>query len=205
MQPNWEGFGVRLRRAIDRWPGGGQRAFMDELRSFAERNELRIPTSYRTLVNYLNKKTRPTEAWVDAAATVLRWRSENLLTGEGPERADDDHPRLKIRVSEDAGPRTSTLTRLVLNRYIDLPMSARLMMVNFLDDYFAGDFEGWTYEAPCTRDHDVRRVLADYFAPLLAAPTMRHAEIMALASSLTAAAYVRLGAADGSGKRETEG
>lgn len=185
------GFGIRLGRAIDRWPGGGQRAFAKALEDYARQNDLRIPTSYRTLLNYLGGHTRPSTAWVEAAAAVLRWNPENLLTGKGPERPAGKEPGLRITIEGAAIARVDTLSDLIFNRYVDLPLAVRWMMFNFVDELFENDDADWEdYEA---RREDVERVLREYFRPLLTRHTMSDAATKALAASLTAAAYVRSG------------
>jgi hypothetical protein len=190
-QPEWHGFGIRLGRAIDRWPGGGQRAFATALAEYAERHGINIPTSYRTLVNYLGGTTHPSAAWVEAAANVLRWNAEYLSTGDGQERPADEGSGLVLEVSGEGGQRTSALMQLFVNRHGDLPMPARLMVYGFLDHYFAGSDLDWT-DIPDRRT-DVHRVLDEYFGPLLAAPSTKHNTTMALTASLLAAAYIRLG------------
>jgi hypothetical protein len=193
--PDWKGFGIRLGRAIDRWPGGGQKAFTRELASHAERHGLRIPTSYRTLVNYLTRVTRPSVAWVEAAAAVLRWNSEYLLTGEGQEREGDTGEGVQLSFKGGAGPRASLLNRLIVRELADLPMTARLMIFRFVDDYFAEEADGWEVDDLPRRAEDVERALREFFGPLLARPRMRDFEINALVAALTAAAYTRLASA----------
>lgn len=192
MQPDWKGFGIRLGRAIDRWPGGGQRAFADALEQHAKRNGLRIPTSYRTLVNYLNGVTRPSEAWIEAAAAVLRWNAGNLLTGEGPEREGGEIAGLQMTVSGEGAERSSMLVQMIVNRYGDLPMAARWMLFWFAFQYFEHDDAGWTAADRRRRQGQVEAVMDHYFGPLLTRPSMRDLETMALAASLTAAAYLRI-------------
>jgi hypothetical protein len=191
VQPEWKGFGIRLGRAIDRWPGGGQRAFVAALRDHATQEGINIPTSYRTLINYMSGRTTPPESWVRAAATVLRWRPEYLLTGEGPEREGETDTGFTMSVSADAGPRMSALNRLFVNAYVDIPFSARLFVLRFLMDYFSND-DQWD-DLP-QKSQAVNRVLREYFAPLLTRQTMSDPNMMALTASLTAAAYVRLAA-----------
>jgi len=194
VQPRWRGFGIRLGRAIDRWPGGGQRAFADALRAHATRTAARLPTSYRTLVNYLNEETTPSVAWVEAAATVLRVPTESLLTGEEAKPAGDASSGFTISIGGSGAPRASMIMQLFVNRHPDLPMPARLMLFHFLNDYFAGDDNGWSFGADKSRrSRDIRRVLDDFYGPLFSRPSMNNAATMALAASLTAAAYVRLG------------
>lgn len=201
VQPRWEGFGIRLGRAIDRWPGGGQRAFTAALEAYAAQNELGIPTSYRTLLNYLSEKTQPSTAWVDAAAAVLRWNPENLLTGKGEERPNGyETGGTKMLATATAAPRMVALVELFVNEYVDLPMPARQMIFNFLDDYFAGHDADWSDVS--AREPEVNRVLNEFFRPLLTRHTMNRADTMALASTLTAAAYVRFGSGSTINKEE---
>jgi hypothetical protein len=197
-QPQWDTFGVRLGRAIDRWPGGGQRKFATALRQHAEQRGLSIPTSYRTLVNYLNGTTRPPVAWVDAAADVLRWRSTYLLTGEGEERQGAADSGFTMAVSGSGAPRMSVLMHLIANVYCgNLPMDARLMIVRFAEAYFSEDGGVWNANDMISRREDVLRMLKEFYGPLLAGPSMREFETAALAASLTAAAYIRIGARRG--------
>ena len=197
VEPKWDGFGVRLGRAIDRWPGGGQKKFATALKKYAEEHGLTLHTSYRTVLNYVSDKTRPSTAWVEAAAEVLRWRAENLLTGELPER-DGAETRTSFQFTADStvAPRTSALMAAFVNRYADLPMPARLMVFWFLDEYFEDveDVEdGWEFTAPTYRQRAARvhGVLEEFFGPLLSASKMPRSQVNALAASLVAAAYIR--------------
>lgn len=199
VQPRWEGFGIRLGRAIDRWPGGGQRAFTAALKEHAAKSELNIPTSYRTLLNYLSEKTQPSTAWVEAAAAVLRWNPENLLTGEGDERpgGSDRTPSGLRHTITGPTPAVHRMEVLLMDvfmpryPYVDLPMPARWMIAEFLDMYFEPLALDW--EDLPARERDVDRVMKDFFGPLIARHTMGHAATMALAAALTAAAYIRVG------------
>ncbi len=193
----WKGFGTRLGRAIDRWPGGGQKAFARALAAHAARHRLKLHASYRTVVNYLNGQTHPSEAWVEAAAAVLGWNAPNLLTGEGPERPGEEQPPTSAAPAGEAAARHRVLARSFIDRS-DLPMPARWMIFYFLDDYFASRARDWTaaVEAEWAWYHaEVDAAVREHFGPLLARPAMPYAETMALAASLTAAAYVRLAAA----------
>ncbi len=196
-QPAWSQFGVRLARAIDRWPGGGQKAFARALAAHAAGQRLKLHTSYRTLVNYLNGQTHPSVAWVEAAAAVLGWSAQNLLTGEGPERPGEEQPSMQPPPAGAAAARQRVLTRSFIERS-DLPMPARWMIFHFLDDYFASRARDWTADVQTEwawYHAEVDAAVREHFGPLLTRPAMPYAETMALAASLTAAAYVRLAAA----------
>jgi hypothetical protein len=199
VQPDWNGFGVRLGRAISRWQGGSQRAFAEAMAKHKKRHRVVIPTSYRTLLNYLSGATHPSVAWVEAAAAVLRWNPENLLYGTDPERLGEPAASSGIRfsVTGEAAHRTSALVHLILNEYFDLPMEARNMMFGFAGHYYADDLDGWEkWQFPENpRRKEVQALLREHFAPLLSAPRMGELELMALAASLTAAAYLRLAGA----------
>lgn len=192
---DWEGFGIRLGRAIDRWTGGGQRAFADALRDYAERHGVRIPTSYRTLVNYLNGTTRPSEAWVQAAADVLRWNPENLLTGQGPER---EAGKVGVLFERDRGvDRSKALSELIVgsDQLSDLPVAARMMLLSFVSDYMGDDLDGWRgAENRQRREEQVWELLERFFGSLLTRPRMDSNAVMAFTASLVAAAYVRASA-----------
>lgn len=191
---DWEGFGVRLGRAIDRWTGGGQRAFVDALQDYADQHGVRIPTSYRTVVNYLNGTTRPSEAWVHAAADVLRWNPDNLLTGQGPER---EAGKVGVLFERDRGvDRSRALQALIVgnDRLSDLPVAARMMMLYFISDYLADDLDGWRGDEAMERRADqVGGLVETFFGPLLDRPRMDADSVMAFTASLVAAAYVRAG------------
>lgn len=189
--PDWNGFGIRLGRAIDRWPGGGQRAFADALGKYADDNGIVIPTSYRTVVNYLNGSTHPRPAWVEAAAAVLRWNPENLLTGAGPERAEGSVGGRFDYLIEDED-RPEMISDVMLEYHRDLPEPAFEMIWHFMELYFEGDDAGWSEEDRPRRVKDVRRALDEFFGPLLARPATGYAATMALAASLTATAYMRI-------------
>lgn len=202
VHQEWKpGFGVRIGRAIDRWAGGGQRAFERALKEYAKENAPGVPTSYRTIVNYVNEATTPSEAWMDAAAAVLRWNPANLKYGEEPERLGEDAVgRYALVPHPDTQGLGSALVRLFVNRYSDLPMPARLMIFGYLLDHFEGDdsvqlqwAEGMRTDHDSTRAEAVDGVLADRFGPLLSRPTITYTATMALAASLTAGAYVLLG------------
>jgi hypothetical protein len=191
-QPDWKGFGIRLGRAIDRWPGGGQRAFVKALAAHAKRSGTAVPTSYRTLVNYLNGKTRPGRAWIDAAAVVLGASPAELLTGVSESRAaarPDDWAG--VALEGPVTPRAVALMDLVMNAYLDLPWDARLIVHGFAGFYFGSDTEGWDDRA--ARRADVDHMVRTYFGPLrsTAATKMDTASIMALTASLAAAAYLQ--------------
>lgn len=190
--PDWDGFGIRLGRAIDRWPGGGQRAFADALGKYADKNGIVIPTSYRTLVNYLNGTTHPRPAWVDAAAAVLRWNPDKLLTGHGPEREETVGDRFDYLI-EDAD-RPEMISDVMLEEHRDLPEPAFEMIWHFMELYFEGDDERWGEEDRPARKRQIRAVLDEFFGPLFSRPTTGYATTMALAASLTATAYMRLAA-----------
>jgi hypothetical protein len=193
VQPDWQGFGIRLGRAIDRWPGGGQRAFADALAAYAKRRGIAIPKSYRTLVNYLNGDTQPGEAWVDVAAAVLgNTTAEELITGlshDGATGRPDDWAGIALQ--GPATPRALALMDLVMNAYLDLPWEARLIVHGFAGFYFGNDTEGWDDRA--ARRADVDDMVRTYFGPLRvpAAAKMDTASIMALTASLAAAAYLQ--------------
>ncbi len=186
------GFGTRLGRAIDRWPGGGKRAFVRALAEYAEQNRLYVPTSYRTLINYVTKEdARPSAAWIAAAAAVLRVSPDHLLTGE---RLNEEERGIVVQATRESGPRFQALMHLVVNRYGDLPMGARWMMLYFVDTYLERETKGWEAQNWTLRRPQVERIVKEYFGPLLDVPTMRHEAVMALTASLAAAAYTRLGA-----------
>jgi hypothetical protein len=188
---DWEGLPIRLGRAIDRWPGGGQRAFAKALKDHAKAHGIVIPTSYRTLVNYLNGSTRPRQAWVAAAADVLGSSPGELLTGisdPGGGRPDD---WAGIALHGPASPRALALLDLVMNDYLDLPWEARLIMHGFAGFYFGHDTDGW--EDRESRRADVENVVRTYFGPLRqpSAAKMGEVTIMALTASLAASAYLQ--------------
>lgn len=193
MHTRAKGFGIRLGLAIDRWSGGGKRAFRDALKKYVDDNEdVDVPTSYRTLVNYLNERTQPSEAWVEAAAAVLRWKFHNLLTGEGPEREGSALTGLKFEPQRAGQEQVSAVVMYLNRKHLDMPIAARWMLVHFIDRYFGDELE-----ASSAADwHDVLR---SYFGPLFGRPKMPYNETMALAASLTAAAYLRLGGGSKSG------
>ena len=193
MAQRQKGLGLRLGHAIDRWSGGGQRAFVDALKKFVRANkDVDVPTSYRTLVNYLNERTQPSEAWVEAAAVVLRWNPLNLLTGEEPEREGSALDGLKFEPQRAGQEQVSALVMYLNRQHLDMPISARWMLVHFIDDYFGDELE-----ASSGDDRD--DVLRSYFGPLFSRPKMPYNETIALAASLTAAAYLRLGGGSRSG------
>jgi len=193
---DWKGFRIRLSRAIDRWPGGGQRAFIKALKAYAARNGITIPKSYRTLVNYLNGETQPTLAWVEAAAAVLKQPPGFLLTGmtESGERRPDDWTGLQVQfaVSPESAPRAEALAHFILGGYLDLPWEARLIMHGFVGFFFGHDTDGWDDRE--SRRSDVADVVRTYFGPLCqpSAARMGEVAIMALAASLAASAYLQL-------------
>jgi hypothetical protein len=194
-QADWQGFGIRLGRAIDRWPGGGQRAFVKELAAHATRSGIAIPKSYRTLVNYLNGTTRPSSAWVAAAADVLGQPAEWLLAGvESRTERPDDWAGVGVQavVTADSAPRAEALVHLILDGYLDLPWEARLIMHGAASFFFAHDTEGW--EDRQRRREDVAEFVQTYFGPLRQplAAKMGEVAIMSLASSLAASAYLQL-------------
>ena len=207
VQPRREGLGLRLGRAIDRWSGGGQRAFVDALKKYVYDDPYTdVPTSYRTLLNYLNETTQPSEAWVEAAAVVLRWNPRNLLTGEEPEREGPVLEGLTYTPRAGFQERTGTLVHFLRHHHPDMPIGAQLMVMHFMDDYFGDDLEGWDPDDPKHKSQVERTadVLASNFQPLFSRPKMSHLETMALAASLTAAAYVRLGAGRSIGIKEED-
>jgi len=193
---DWKGFRIRLRRAIDRWPHGGHRAFAKALKAYAARNRVKIPTSYRTLVNYLNGETRPSLAWVEAAAAVLKHPPGFLLSGmtESGEQRPDDWTGLQLQfaVSPESAPRAEALAHFILGGYLDLPWEARLIMHGFVGFFFGHDTDGWDDREG--RRSDVEDVVQTYFAPLCqpSAARMGEVPIMALAASLAASAYLQL-------------
>jgi hypothetical protein len=198
VETDWEGFGIRLGRALDRWPGGGQRKFADALAKYAKRQKITIPTSYRTLLNYLSGSTRPSTAWIEAAASVLgqpgpQWLMSGVESELG--RADDwTGLGVQITHTPESTPRAVALAHLVLDRHLSLPWAARWIMHGFTSFYFAHDTEGWDDQR--SRRADVDEVVQAYFGPLLrpAASRMRDTEIMALTASLAASAYLQLDA-----------
>lgn len=200
-KPEWDGFGIRLGRAIDKWSGGGQRPFVRALKRYAKEQRLQIATSHRTLVNYLNGSTRPNEVWVRAAAAVLRWNPEHLLYGgDAPERvgerpATSESSGISLNVGGDATERTSLLVHYIthLEELIDLPMHARMMLFYFFADYFQDDLDGWGSEHRARRQGQVRALLEEFFGPLLTRSSMDTYATMALTASLVSAAYVRAG------------
>lgn len=190
---DWDGFRIRLGRAIDRWTGGGQRAFVGALRKYADDNGLVIPTSYRTVVNYLNGSTHPRPAWVEAAAAVLRWNPDNLLTGVGPEREEGSVGGRLDYLTEDED-RPEMISDVMLEDHRALPEPAFEMIWHFMEMYFEGDDERWGEEDRPRRQKEIRGVLDEFFGPLFSRPTTGYATTMALAASLTATAYMRLAA-----------
>lgn len=207
MDPDWKGFPIRLGMAIGRWPGGGQRKFAAALKEYADKAGINVPTSYRTLVNYLQGETRPSEAWVGVAADVLRTTPLQLLNGiQEDMRAG---VQWTVDTAPETHPRTDALVHSILNHYFELPFAARQTMYYVAEAHFANDFSGWLRDEPFehpdgevqvfqVRNSDkvteIREVIADYFGPLLSHPKMGELAAMALASSLAAAAYLRLAA-----------
>jgi hypothetical protein len=194
---DWKGFPIRLGRAIDRWPGGGQRAFAKALTRHADAHGIVIPTSYRTLVNYLNGRTRPRRAWLAAAADVLGQSPDWLLAGvaESRDGRPDDWAGVQMQVTTapESAPRALALASFILNGYHDLPSEARLIMWGFAGFFFGHDTAGWDDKE--SRRADVEDVVRTYFGPLRqpSAAKMGEVEIMALAASLAASAYLQLG------------
>lgn len=194
MEPDWKGFRIRLGRAIDRWPGGGQRDFAEELKAHARKTGTKIPTSARTLINYLQGETRPSRAWVDAAAEVLRWNPDHLLAGVGPERPGG------VGVTElsfesdfrDKGPEMGRMLLDLLDDDTDRPWGADMMIFEVLLAHFEGDEDGWEPADRPRRQEEVNAVLRAFYGPLLARPRMRYHETMALTATLTAAAYLAM-------------
>jgi hypothetical protein len=185
---DWEGFPIRLRMAISRWPAGGQRAFAKALGRYAKKNGIVIPTSYRTLVNYLNGKTRPRHAWVEAAAAMLRTSPEALLTGVQVE--DVVGARFGYMIEDEDRP--EMISDVLLEDYRDLPEPAFDMVWHFMAFYFEGDDDGWGEEDRPRRTKEIRAALRYFFGPLLARPSTSYAATMALAASVTATAYMRI-------------
>lgn len=196
QEPRWEGFGIRLGRAISRWHGGGQRAFAKALETYKKESGEQIPVSYRTLLNYLSETTHPSLAWVEAAAAILRWNPENLLTGEGPEREGGSLEGLVFQPQHAGQERAQAIVQYLRREHADMAIGAQWMLLRFIDDYFGDRGEEWGQDD----NGDAARaleVLHSTFGPLLSRPKMDYYETMALAASLTSAAYLRLAADKG--------
>jgi hypothetical protein len=195
---DWDGFPIRLGRAIDRWPGGGQRKFAEALKAHAERHGLTIPTSSRTVVNYLSADTRPSAAWIDAAATVLGQSSEWLLSGVTASMAERPNDwagiTIEYSVTPEGLPRARSLVHLIVGGYPDLPWEACMIMHGVASYFFGADTEGWDDQE--RRRADVEEFVRRYFGPLRQPSTakMGEAAVMALTASLAASAYLQLDA-----------
>ncbi|HUF68149.1 MAG TPA: hypothetical protein VMM79_05795, partial [Longimicrobiales bacterium] len=168
--------------------------FAKAMAQYARRHDVNIPTSYRTLANYLSERTRPSVAWVDAAAAVLRQSPQYLISGlESSRPSEQGTPGLKTTLEGPEATRADALVHLVFNEYLDLPPNARDMMWRFVNCYYGDDIDGWhDWSNNPRRPAEVAAVVRDHYGPLLAAPRMGELEATALAATLTAAAYLRL-------------
>ncbi len=182
-EPDWGGFPARLSRSLDRWGGGGGRAFAWALRKYSVDTGTTIPTSYSTLLNYIAANTVPREAWVEAAAEVLRVPRDWLLYGLDEARGSDEATLTVHAPGPDA--KTNQAIKQFLDHHLDLPLFARLMVWSFLGDLFRLRDELGVGRGT------VKAAAVDYLGPLFTNPGMAHADIMALAHSLSSAAYVR--------------
>jgi transcriptional regulator with XRE-family HTH domain len=181
-------FAGRLSKELKR-AGVSQQIFVDVLR---ERHG--IAMSLRTLTNYLTGATRPTTAWIRAAARVLGVRPEWLLSGKEPRakfRGGGISYHYVPRQPEVAGEWDAQDTRgdlidAVENLFIDLPIGARWAMSFFMIDYYGDRFEVEREEA--------ERVILRFFSQLrTVASELSYSEAIAAAHSLVAAAYLTTG------------
>ena len=69
--------GERLRLAIERWPGGGIKAFAKVVKDAAR------GSSYPYIHDYLKDRRTPSREFIEAAARILGVRTEWLATGNG--------------------------------------------------------------------------------------------------------------------------
>lgn len=191
--------GIRLGRAIDRWPGGGQMRFAAALAEHADRHGLTFPRSYRTLVNYLQGRAKkgPNRAWLDAAAELLGVTSEWLLTGAEDRHAEASREgavQYTVNGSLKARERTSALIDLILNQYHDLPMEGRQIIFDFVEAYYEGDFDGWdqVFHPGNERARQVDSAVREHFGAALGKPTADDLRLMSTVCALAAAAYSKL-------------
>lgn len=193
-EADWEGFPARLRRALDRWQGGNIRHFTEQLETFAAARSVAIPTSYRTVMSYLAGETRPTVAWLGAAAEVLFVSPDWLARGE-----ESASPPPAGRAFSHIGDAFFDMAIIAaVEELRHLPQDARNTILAFLRRHFAGKGRhlagghNFVQGAPEEVIEKVRPALREHFGPVAAPRGLVDDELMIITSALATSAYIHL-------------